>query len=315
MWPALSALVAALVVIAIVVVTGGGGTEEASAQTVRFEKPTDTGSNPFTKPTDVRGKKKIKPEVGQGPYGGTGSDRVCDRELLIKSLRARPDRLREWARVAGVKPTKRAVARYIRKLKPVTLTRDTRVTNHSFVNGRAVPFQSILQAGTAVLADKSGRPVARCRCGNPLLEPVYYPSARCLNCPANYRPPSPCEPYGECWARYPNPPPIHITVVQRTTPPPAPAPTPTQTTPTQTTPTPTTPQNTGGLQCNPPRSQLEFEKCAERDAPPPETQTQTQPPPSTAPECSDGIDNDSGGEIDYPNDPQCTSPDDPTEGS
>jgi hypothetical protein len=322
MWPVLSALVAALVVIGIVVVTGGGGTEEASAQTVRFEKPTETGANPFTNPADVRGKTKIKPaqpeKVGQGPFGGTGSDRVCDRELLIKSLKARPDRLREWARVAGVRPTYRAVARYIRKLKPVTLTRDTRVTNHSFVNGRAVPFQSILQAGTAVLVDKSGRPVARCRCGNPLLEPVYYPSARCLNCPAGYQPPPPCEPYGECWKRYPNPPPIHITVVQRTTPPPAPAPTPTTTT---TTPTQTTPPPSSGLQCDPPRSQLESEQCAARNAPPQQTQTQTQPPPtqtqttppsSGVPECSDGIDNDNGGQIDLA-DPQCTGPSDTSE--
>jgi hypothetical protein len=312
LWPALSALVAALAVIAIVVVGGGGGTENASAQTVRFEQPTETGSNPFTKPADVKGKTNIKPEVGQGPFGGTGSDRVCDRELLIKSLKARPDRLREWARVAGVRPTKRAVARYIRKLKPVTLTRDTRVTNHSFVNGRAVPFQSILQAGTAVLVDKSGRPVARCRCGNPLLEPVYYPSARCLNCPASYRPPPPCEPYGECWKRYPNPPPIHITVIQR--PPPAPTPAPTPQTQTQ----PQTPPPSSGLQCDPPRSQLEFEQCAAQNQPPPtptQTQTQTQPPPAPATaECNDGVDNDGGGEIDYPNDPQCTGPSDPSEG-
>ena len=89
-------------------------------------------------------------DVGSGPYGGTGSDLVCDRELLIRSLRARPDRLREWARVLDVRPTAAAVSRYIRRLRPVTLTRDTRVTNHSFVDGRAIAFQAILQAGTAV---------------------------------------------------------------------------------------------------------------------------------------------------------------------
>ena len=84
------------------------------------------------------------------------------------------------------------MARYIRELRPVTLTRDTRVTNHSFVDGRAVAFQSILQAGTAVLVDKDGVPVVRCRCGNPLLEPVYVKTAKCFGCPANYHPPPDC---------------------------------------------------------------------------------------------------------------------------
>ena len=116
----------------------------------------------------MRGSDRV--DVGSGPFGGTGSDLVCDRELLISSLRARPDRLKEWARVLDVEPDIGAVARYIRKLRPVTLTRDTRVTNHSFVDGRAVGFQSILQAGTAVLVDENGVPVVRCRCGNPLLE-------------------------------------------------------------------------------------------------------------------------------------------------
>jgi hypothetical protein len=134
-------------------------------------------------------------EVGSGPFGGTGSDLVCDRELLIRSLVARPERLREWARVLDVSPTARDVARYIRKLRPVTLTRDTRVTNHSFVGGQAVAFQSILQAGTAVLVDRDGVPVARCRCGNPLLKPIFIAQADCFGCPADYRPPPPCEYY------------------------------------------------------------------------------------------------------------------------
>ena len=136
-------------------------------------------------------------EVGAGPFGGSGSDLVCDRELLIDSLIAQPDRLRAWAGVLGIDPTPRAVTNYIRSLTPVTLTVDTRVTNHTFVDGRAVPLQSILAAGTAVLVDKYGRPVVRCRCGNPLLEPIYYPKAECTNCPPRYQPPPPCR-----WRRY-----------------------------------------------------------------------------------------------------------------
>ena len=55
-----------------------GGEDEAAGQTVGFQTPTEPGPDPFTKPADVRGKKKV--EVGSGPFGGTGSDLVCDRE-------------------------------------------------------------------------------------------------------------------------------------------------------------------------------------------------------------------------------------------
>lgn len=198
--------VAALVAAILAVVLIAGGSDEASAQTVTFQKPTDAGPDPFTKPSDIHGEDTV--DVGSGPYGGTGSDLVCDRELLIRSLKARPDRLREWAKVLNVTPTYEAVARYIRSLRPVTLTRDTRVTNYSFEGGKAVGFQSILQAGTAVLVDKYGEPVVRCRCGNPLTKPIYYPSAKCYGCPPNYEPPPPCEPYSECWHKYPTPPPV-----------------------------------------------------------------------------------------------------------
>ena len=182
-----------IAVAAAVLVIGGDDADKAAgdAQTVRFEKPTERGEDPFTRPADVRGGDRV--DVGSGPFGGSGSDLVCDRELLIRSLRARPDRLEEWARVLDVEPNIRAVARYIRTLRPVTLTRDTRVTNHSFVDGRAVRLQSILQAGTAVLVDEKGVPVVRCRCGNPLLEPVYVKTAKCIGCPPNYTPPPPCE--------------------------------------------------------------------------------------------------------------------------
>jgi hypothetical protein len=204
----IAGLAAALVVaggaIAAVLLIGGG--DKASAQTVRFQKPTDPGPKPFTAATDVRGKTMVQLEIGAGPFGGTGSDLVCDRELLIKSLQARPDRMAEWARVRGIDPSPDSVASYIRSLTPVTLTRDTRVTNHTFEDGRAVGFQSILQAGTAVLVDKYGEPVARCRCGNPLSKPIFYAKATCLYCPRNYHPPPPCQPYSQCYKKYPNPP-------------------------------------------------------------------------------------------------------------
>lgn len=194
-WPLITigALMAVIAVAAVVLLTGDEDPERAvtDTQTVSFQKPTDDGPDPFTRPADVRGGDRV--DVGSGPFGGTGSDLVCDRELLIRSLRARPDRLREWARVLDLDPEIGAVARYIRGLRSVTLTRDTRVTNHSFVDGRAVGFQAILQAGTAVLVDDRGVPVARCRCGNPLLKPIFVKTAECVGCPPDYRPPPPCE--------------------------------------------------------------------------------------------------------------------------
>lgn len=187
-------------------------------QTISFEEPEEVGENPFTEPADKPGSERVEfdsgdaagaagggSEVGAGPFGGSGSDLVCDRELLIRSLLADRTKLRAWAGVLGIEPTPRAVSRYIRSLTPVTLTVDTRVTNHTFVDGRAVPLQSVLAAGTAVLVDKYGRPVVRCRCGNPLLEPIFYPEATCRGCPPKYEPPPPCR-YRRFKPWYPYPP-------------------------------------------------------------------------------------------------------------
>jgi hypothetical protein len=56
-------------------------------------------------------------------------------------------------------------------LTAVRLRFDTRVTNHGFRDGEANAFQSILQAGTAVMVDDQGIPRVKCNCGNPLAEP------------------------------------------------------------------------------------------------------------------------------------------------
>jgi hypothetical protein len=202
-----------------------GSSNEAAGQTIQFQQSDEVGADPFTPATDVAGDTEVRlassassetsdggvpaePSSGAGTFGGSGSNTVCDREKLIRELLARPDRMRAWAGVLGVDPTARAVARYIRGLRPVTLTRDTQVTNHAYRNGQIVSFQSILEAGTAVLVDKYGKPVVRCRCGNPLTEPVFYTKARCLDCPPHYRYPPPCrwrpyDPYDKLFGRDP----------------------------------------------------------------------------------------------------------------
>jgi hypothetical protein len=66
-----------------------------------------------------------------------------------------------------------------------------------------------MQKGTAVLVDKDGKPVVRCRCGNPLTEPVELDEqVKCINCPSDYKPPPPCEPGDACYRPSPNPPPV-----------------------------------------------------------------------------------------------------------
>jgi hypothetical protein len=271
----LAALLAAGVAIAIVLASGGG-TEKASAQVVRFQRPTDPGPKPFTKPSDVIGKHAVA--VASGPFGGTGSNLVCNRELLIRFLHDNPDRLAAWAIVEGITPNYRAVARYIRSLKPVTLTRDTQVTNHSFEGGHSTEFQSILQAGTAVLVDPhTGKYVARCRCGNPLLPPVYTPSAVCYGCPPNYTPPPPCS---TCFRSYPNPPPVIVINNTNTN-------TNTNNNGNDANPPPDTSNrgtpSGGGLQCNPPRSQLESEQCAAQGGGGGQSQPQRNPSASISP--------------------------------
>lgn len=101
-----------------------------------------------------------------GLYGGSGSEAVCDAEGLIRNLASMPAQRSAFAGALGLSDG--MVDPYIRSLRPVVLMHDTWVTNHGYQNGRAVPFQSTLQAGTAVLIDAYGVPRVQCGCGNPL---------------------------------------------------------------------------------------------------------------------------------------------------
>jgi hypothetical protein len=336
-------LVAGILVAVLLIGRGGDGDDGTPAakkdvQTVSFQEPEDPGPAPFTKPTDVEGRRTLPVSSGDGsggnqPFGGSGSNRVCDRDKLIRFLKRNPERMREWARVLGVTPTFNGVKKYIAKLHPVTLTRDTRITNHAFRNGRAVPFQAILQAGTAVLVDKYDTPVVRCYCGNPLKPAVFTKTATCTGCPPNYRPPKQCKygrfdnydeayyrrdyysngdyddvfirrhrrsPYRDCYEVYPDPPLVTIVNVFKQPEPepePLPAPEP-QPQPEPVSPTPT--QEPGGLQCDAPQSQLEAEQCAALTAPEP------APEPTPAPDiCNDGIDNEGVSGLVDGDDPNC----------
>jgi hypothetical protein len=341
---ALTGAVLVALVVVVVIAVGGGSDDttpagEANLQTVSFQEPEDPGPDPFTQPADVEGDEEVDLRASgsgsQQPFGGSGSNRVCDRDKLIRFLRRNPERMREWARVLGLRPTFRAVKKYIAKLHPVTLTRDTQVTNHAFKNGRAVPFQAILQAGTAVLVDKYGTPVVRCYCGNPLGPAVFLPTAKCSGCPAHYKPPKQCKfghksdydetyyrrdyysngaydevfirrqrssRYNDCYEAYPDPPEVTIVEVFKA---PAPEPEPEP----EPTPPPAAPEPST-LQCDPPRSQLEAEQCAEQrgEAPEPEPTPAPEPAPEPAPTpdiCHDGQDNEGVPGLIDGDDPNC----------
>jgi hypothetical protein len=90
--------------------------------------------------------------------------------MLVEFLQANPTKAAAWARVHRIEPSE--IPDYVAGLTPVYLLADTRVTNHGFANGTATPRQAVLQAGTAVLVDDRGMPRVRCKCGNPLLDPV-----------------------------------------------------------------------------------------------------------------------------------------------
>jgi len=104
-------------------------------------------------------------------YGGSRDTQVCDVQQLVAFLTdpANADKAEAWAGVVGVGVDE--IQTYIGGLTAVRLRYDTRVTNHGFNDGEATPFQSLLQAGTAVLVDNTGVPRVKCNCGNPLSEP------------------------------------------------------------------------------------------------------------------------------------------------
>ncbi|MFJ9815174.1 DUF6777 domain-containing protein [Streptomyces sp. NPDC101151] len=110
-----------------------------------------------------------------GLYGGTAHVAGCDVERQISRLTTVRVKGDAFARTAGI--SRAALPGYLRGLTPVVLRVDTSVTNHAYRDGRASDFQSVLQAGTAVLVDDRGVPRVRCACGNPLAPPQPPPGA------------------------------------------------------------------------------------------------------------------------------------------
>lgn len=171
---------------------GDSGGNSASGEKELFLQPVAaSGPDPFTESTAKAAKpltpsqpppsapssptatvQAIRTVSGSTPglYGGTQSVASCDVEQQIRFLNSDRVKARAFSETAGINPDD--LPSFLRGLTPVVLRSDTRVTNHGFKDGRATSFQSVLQAGTAVLVDDHGSPRVRCACGNPLKPPV-----------------------------------------------------------------------------------------------------------------------------------------------
>ncbi|MFF5703137.1 DUF6777 domain-containing protein [Streptomyces sp. NPDC012794] len=187
------AVALAAVVTLVVVLTrpggGGGGTPQQAEAEVFLQPAAAAGRDPFTEstaaeratpppqpppqdtatPTGPSGTRSVSGSA-PGLYGGTKDVASCDVEKQITALTAEPAKNAAFASALGIPVT--AVPGHLRALTPVQLRTDTRVTNHGYRDGRATPYQAVLQAGTAVLVDDRGVPRVRCACGNPLGPPV-----------------------------------------------------------------------------------------------------------------------------------------------
>ncbi|MFF5476026.1 DUF6777 domain-containing protein [Streptomyces sp. NPDC012935] len=184
-------LVTACALSAALVAAGCGtaGDEDTDASGTLFLQPVaDQGPDPFTDSTVTStvtpspvtrtprparsGRTGLQPLSGETPglYGGTPGSGSCDVPRQIDQLTSDRARARAFAQTAGIPQA--SIATYLRGLTSVVLRADTRVTNHGFRDGMGTGYQSVLQAGTAVLVDNHGVPRVRCACGNPLAPPV-----------------------------------------------------------------------------------------------------------------------------------------------
>ncbi|MFE1234277.1 DUF6777 domain-containing protein [Streptomyces sp. NPDC058745] len=199
--PKVASITAVLVAaIALIVVLtrpdgNGGGSASGGGGEVFLQNAAATGPDPFTpstarapdaspsavplpSPTKSADANATRSVSGAAPglYGGTQNVASCDVEQQVRFLAAEPAKNAAFASVLGISANE--VPGYLRSLTPLQLRVDTRVTNHGYRSGAATTYQSVLQAGTAVLVDDRGVPRVRCACGNPLTPPVAQKSPK-----------------------------------------------------------------------------------------------------------------------------------------
>ncbi|GHF59324.1 hypothetical protein GCM10010218_46020 [Streptomyces mashuensis] len=176
-WRSRTALVAAAVVVAAALAVvflrmAGGGYGE-----IYLQSATAPGQDPFT-PSASTADTTVTPAVPAGSrtvtgstrgiYGGVLHQAGCDLDGLMSHLTGSQEKRDAFARALKTQPGE--LDGFLRGLTPVQLRADTHVTDHGYRNGDITGFQAVLQAGTVVLADRTGLPRVRCAGGNPLSE-------------------------------------------------------------------------------------------------------------------------------------------------
>lgn len=120
-------------------------------------------------PTDPDRGVRVVSGSHAGLYGGVSQQNPCDAAALASTLAGHPERARAWATAAAV--LAQQIPGYLNTLTPVSLTADTWVGAYRYTGQQAQLFQTVLQAGSAVLIDPAGVPRVHCASGDPLSPP------------------------------------------------------------------------------------------------------------------------------------------------
>ena len=81
---------------------------------------------------------------------------ACNVDHILASLAADPIRASAWTGVLDVAAPD--MPAYLARLTPLALSSDTAVTEYGFFDGRAIPYDAVLQRGTVVLVSEYGVP-------------------------------------------------------------------------------------------------------------------------------------------------------------
>ncbi|WP_078912302.1 PASTA domain-containing protein [Streptomyces sp. NRRL S-646] len=131
-----------------------------------FDEGIGLGHDTVVGPQAVQG--SLQQGDTPGLYGGTRKPTICDIKQLKEFLTDPRNHQKAQAWATALNITTDEIPGYLDRLTPVLLRHDTLVQNHDYKRGKAVPFDSLLETGIAVLVDEQGLPAVKCSCGNPL---------------------------------------------------------------------------------------------------------------------------------------------------
>jgi len=132
--------------------------------------PATTAPNALTAPAPSQNGLTTAKGDAPGLYAGQRDVPSCKPDQLVNYLQTNPSKGQAWASAIGIQQSQ--IKDFVATLTPAVLRVDSRVTDFQFgSNGKALPKQTILQAGTAVMLDRTAFPRVRCQSGDPLAQP------------------------------------------------------------------------------------------------------------------------------------------------